>query len=210
MGIRPSDTGFSTKEGVFYKFCKRAADDSDNDYFFIIDEINRGNISKIFGELFMLIENDKRGDRNKIQPLYADELFFIPANVYIIGMMNTADRSLAMLDYALRRRFGFFALSPAFSSERFKLYQKALNSTKFDHLISCVEDLNQSIKDDESLGEGFCIGHSYFCNIEPEELTDQKLTMLVEYEIVPLLKEYWFDEPAKANEWGNKLRSAIQ
>lgn len=210
MGIRPSDTGFSTKEGVFYKFCKRAADDSDNDYFFIIDEINRGNISKIFGELFMLIENDKRGDRNKIQPLYADELFFIPANVYIIGMMNTADRSLAMLDYALRRRFGFFALSPAFSSECFKLYQKALNSTKFDHLISCVEDLNQSIKDDESLGEGFCIGHSYFCNIDPEELTDQKLTMLVEYEIIPLLKEYWFDEPAKANEWSNKLRSTIQ
>ena len=210
MGIRPSDMGFSVKEGVFYNFCKKAADDSDNDYFFIIDEINRGNISKIFGELFMLIENDKRGDRNKIQPLYADELFYIPTNVYIIGMMNTADRSLAMLDYALRRRFGFFALSPAFSSERFKLYQKALNSTKFDHLISCVENLNQSIKDDESLGEGFCIGHSYFCNIEPEELTDQKLTMLVEYEIVPLLKEYWFDEPAKANEWGNKLRSAIQ
>ena len=210
MGIRPSDTGFSTKEGVFYKFCKRAADDSDNDYFFIIDEINRGNISKIFGELFMLIENDKRGDRNKIQPLYADELFFIPANVYIIGMMNTADRSLAMLDYALRRRFGFFALSPAFSSERFKLYQESLDSTKFDHLISCVEDLNQSIKDDESLGEGFCIGHSYFCNIDPEELTDQKLTMLVEYEIIPLLKEYWFDEPAKANEWSNKLRGAIQ
>ena len=210
MGIRPSDTGFSVKEGVFYSFCKKAADDSDNDYFFIIDEINRGNISKIFGELFMLIENDKRGDRNKIQPLYADELFFIPANVYIIGMMNTADRSLAMLDYALRRRFGFFALSPAFSSERFKLYQKSLNSTKFDHLISCVEDLNRSIKDDESLGEGFCIGHSYFCNIDPEELTDQKLTMLVEYEIIPLLKEYWFDEPAKANEWSNKLRGAIQ
>lgn len=210
MGIRPSDTGFSVKEGVFYSFCKKAADDSDNDYFFIIDEINRGNISKIFGELFMLIENDKRGDRNKIQLLYADELFYIPANVYIIGMMNTSDRSLAMLDYALRRRFGFFALSPAFSSERFKSYQKSLNSTKFDHLISCVEDLNQSIKDDESLGEGFCIGHSYFCNIEPEELTDQKLTMLVEYEIIPLLKEYWFDEPAKANEWGSKLRSTIQ
>jgi len=210
MGIRPSDTGFSTKEGVFYKFCKRAADDSDNDYFFIIDEINRGNVSKIFGELFMLIENDKRGDRNKIQPLYADELFYIPTNVYIIGMMNTADRSLAMLDYALRRRFGFFALSPAFSSERFKLYQESLDSTKFDRLISCVKELNQSIKDDESLGEGFCIGHSYFCNIDPEELTDQKLTMLVEYEIIPLLKEYWFDEPAKANEWSNKLRSTIQ
>lgn len=210
IGIRPSETGFVTTKGIFYDFCEKTADDSDNDYFFIIDEINRGNLSKIFGELFILIESDKRGEHNKIQPLYTKNMLYIPANVYIIGMMNTADRSLAMLDYALRRRFGFFALFPAFSSERFKSYQKNLDNRKFDRLIACVEDLNRHIKDDESLGEGFCIGHSYFCSIEPEELTDQKLSMLVEYEIIPLLKEYWFDEPSKANEWSNKLRSAIQ
>ena len=210
IGIRPSGSGFSVIEGVFYKFCKNAADDSDNDYFFIIDEINRGNLSKVFGELFMLIESDKRGERNKIQPLYTEKMFYIPTNVYIIGMMNTADRSLAMLDYALRRRFGFFDLSPAFSSERFKTYQKNLANIKFDRLIACVEDLNRHIKDDESLGDGFCIGHSYFCNIEAEELTDQKLSMLVEYEIIPMLKEYWFDEPSNVKEWSGKLRGAIQ
>ena len=210
IGIRPSGSGFSVMEGVFYKFCKRAADDTDNDYFFIIDEINRGNLSKIFGELFMLIESDKRGSRNKIQPLYADQMFYIPDNLYIIGMMNTADRSLAMLDYALRRRFGFFALFPAFSSERFKAYQEDLDNRIFDRLIACVEDLNREIEDDESLGEGFCIGHSYFCNIVAKELTNKKLSMLVEYELIPMLKEYWFDEPHKTKEWSRKLRSAVQ
>ena len=210
IGIRPSGSGFSVTEGVFYKFCKRAADDTDNDYFFIIDEINRGNLSKIFGELFMLIESDKRGSRNKIQPLYADQMFYIPDNLYIIGMMNTADRSLAMLDYALRRRFGFFALFPAFSSERFKAYQEDLDNRIFDRLIACVEDLNREIADDESLGEGFCIGHSYFCNIAAKELTNKKLSMLVEYELIPMLKEYWFDEPHKTKEWSRKLRSAVQ
>ena len=95
MGFRPSSTGFELKKGVFYNFCKNAETDIDNDYFFIIDEINRGNLSKIFGELFMLIETDKRGIG--LQLLYSDEMFSVPSNVYIIGMMNTADRSLAML-----------------------------------------------------------------------------------------------------------------
>lgn len=105
MGFRPSTDGFELKRGAFYNFCKKAEIDGDNDYFFIIDEINRGNLSKIFGELFMLIENDKRGV--SLQLLYSDEKFSVPKNIYIIGMMNTADRSLAMLDYALRRRFVF-------------------------------------------------------------------------------------------------------
>ena len=109
-GYRPSKEHFELRKGSFYKFCKKAEDDDENDYFFIIDEINRGNLSKIFGELFMLIENDKRGEKNKIQLLYSDEEFYIPKNVHIIGLMNTADRSLAMIDYALRRRFAFFDL----------------------------------------------------------------------------------------------------
>ena len=73
-----------------------------------------------------------------------------------------------------------------------------------------MEDLNREITEDESLGEGFCIGHSYFCNIAPEELTGKKLSMLVEYELIPMLKEYWFDEPHKTKEWSRKLRSAVQ
>lgn len=210
MGFRPSSSGFELKKGVFYTFCKRAEEDSDNDYFFIIDEINRGNLSKIFGELFMLIECDKRGNRNKLQLLYSDEMFSVPDNLYIIGMMNTADRSLAMLDYALRRRFAFFDLKPEFSSEGFRSYREGLGSRKFDALIRCVEELNSQISDDDTLGEGFCIGHSYFCNISPDELNDDKLSCIIEYELIPLLKEYWFDEPLKVREWSDNLRNAVR
>lgn len=210
MGFRPSGSGFELKKGAFYNFCKRAEVDSENDYFFIIDEINRGNLSKIFGELFMLIENDKRGSRNKLQLLYSDEMFFVPDNVYIIGMMNTADRSLAMLDYALRRRFAFFDLTPGFGSDGFKAYQADLNNAKFDNLIRCIAALNDKIAADESLGEGFCIGHSYFCNFTPETIDDAAIKGIVEYEIIPMLKEYWFDEPLKVKEWSDNLRGAIK
>ena len=208
MGFRPTEGGFELKKGVFYNFCKKAEIDSDNDYFFIIDEINRGNLSKIFGELFMLIENDKR--EHKIQMLYSDEKFAIPKRVHIIGTMNTADRSLAMLDYALRRRFAFFEIEPGFDTAGFKSYQKGLNNEKFNQLITCVTALNDVIADDDSLGKGFCIGHSFFCNLKPEKVDDLALSNIVEYELIPLLKEYWFDEASKVKEWRDKLRSAIQ
>ena len=208
-GFRPSvsGTGFDIKKGVFYNFCKEAENDSENDYFFIIDEINRGNLSKIFGELFTLIEADKRGKR-KMELLYSSDNFSVPKNVYIIGMMNTADRSLAMIDYALRRRFAFFEMKPAFESEGFRKYQYGLENDKFNKLIDCVISLNQRIADDDSLGEGFCIGHSYFCDIE--EIKENTLTDIVEFEIIPLLKEYWFDEPSKVKEWSDRLRSAVK
>lgn len=207
-GFRPTSAGngFEIKKGSFYNFCKKAEEDLENEYFFIIDEINRGNLSKIFGELFMLIENDKRG--NSLQLLYSDEKFNVPNNVYIIGMMNTADRSLAMLDYALRRRFAFYTMSPRFNSDGFRSYREKLSSDKMDRLITCVENLNNVIASDDSLGEGFCIGHSYFCNIT--EVTDTTLWSIVEYELIPLLKEYWFDEPIKVKDWSNNLRSAIK
>lgn len=209
-GFRPSATGFELARGAFYSFCKRAAEDEDNEYFFIIDEINRGNLSKIFGELFMLIENDKRGPRNKLQLLYSHEFFYVPSNVFIIGMMNTADRSLAMLDYALRRRFAFFDLRPAFASSGFVSYRDGLSSAKFNELVACVGRLNAAIADDSSLGDGFCIGHSYFCGLSPEDVTDAKLSAIVEYELAPMLREYWFDEPSKMCEWIESLRRAIK
>ncbi len=208
MGFRPSTTGFELKKGAFYNFCKKAEIDSDNDYFFIIDEINRGNLSKIFGELFMLIENDKRGI--ELQLLYSDEKYAVPANVYIIGMMNTADRSLAMLDYALRRRFAFFEIKPGFETDGFREYRMSLDNDKFNKLINCVENLNSVIASDESLGEGFCIGHSYFCNLEVDKIDNECLYGIVEYELIPLLKEYWFDEPTKVKDWSNNLRSAVK
>ena len=208
MGFRPSTDGFELKRGAFYNFCKKAEIDGDNDYFFIIDEINRGNLSKIFGELFMLIENDKRGV--SLQLLYSDEKFSVPKNIYIIGMMNTADRSLAMLDYALRRRFAFFEIKPGFTTDGFREYGMSLENEKFDKLIACVESLNNVISNDESLGDGFCIGHSYFCNLLPDTIDDQVLSGIVEYELIPLLKEYWFDEPTKVKDWSSNLRSAIK
>lgn len=208
MGFRPSTDGFKLKRGAFYNFCKKAEIDGDNDYFFIIDEINRGNLSKIFGELFMLIENDKRGV--SLQLLYSDEKFSVPKNIYIIGMMNTADRSLAMLDYALRRRFAFFEIKPGFTTDGFREYRMSLENEKFDKLIACVESLNNVISNDESLGDGFCIGHSYFCNLLPDTINDQILSGIVEYELIPLLKEYWFDEPTKVKDWSSNLRSAIK
>ena len=206
MGFRPTEKSFELKRGAFYNFCKKAEKDSDNDYFFIIDEINRGNLSKIFGELFMLIETDKRGI--ELQLLYSDEQFSVPKNVYIVGLMNTADRSLAMLDYALRRRFAFFEMKPGFDTEGFKKYQNGLENEKFDKLIDCVKSLNTVIENDESLGEGFYIGHSYFCGLETVD--DKTLSRIVEFELVPLLKEYWFDEQKKAKTWIDDLRSAIK
>ena len=205
MGFRPTETGFELKKGVFYEFCRKAAED-DRPYFFIIDEINRGNLSKIFGELFMLIESDKRGV--ELQLLYADEQFSIPSNVHIIGMMNTADRSLAMLDYALRRRFAFFEITPAFASTGFRAYRTKVNNQKFDRLIASVEQLNEVIANDDSLGEGFCVGHSYFCT--NTTINDDWMRSVVEYELIPLLKEYWFDEPTKVKDWSRTLREVVK
>ncbi|MGN0829810.1 MAG: AAA family ATPase [Candidatus Ornithospirochaeta sp.] len=207
-GFRPSSggSGFEIKKGSFYNFCKKAAEDKDKEYFFIIDEINRGNLSKIFGELFMLIESDKRG--NALQLLYSDEKFYVPANVYIIGMMNTADRSLAMLDYALRRRFSFFPMEPGFRTNGFRKYRDSLDNRRFNSLISTIEELNNVIASDPTLGAGFSIGHSYFCGIKT--ITDKTLSNIVEYEIIPLLGEYWYDDISKSREWADRLRGSIK
>lgn len=208
MGYRPTvGNGFELKHGAFYNFCKKAEADRQHEYFFIIDEINRGNLSKIFGELFMLIENDKRNV--ELPLLYSEEKFAIPSNVYLIGTMNTADRSLAMLDYALRRRFSFYEMNPSFTQDRFQTYQKKLDNKKFNNLIECVKQLNAEIMEDESLGEGFYIGHSYFCNLDKNDV-DNILTEIVSFELIPLLKEYWFDEPEKVNKWTIRLMDAIK
>lgn len=205
MGFRPSKDGFELAPGPFYQFCKAAQDDDERDYFFIIDEINRGNVSKIFGELLMLIEKEKRGE--KLRLLYSNELFSVPKNVYIIGMMNTADRSLAIIDYALRRRFAFFELEPAFDSEGFKAVMQQANNPKLSALVEEIKALNNFISKDESLGSGFRIGHSYLCT--NEAVTDAWLEAVIKYELLPLLNEYWFDEPSKIEQWAKKLRGAL-
>lgn len=209
MGYRPTESGgFALAEGPFYRFCEEArADDDDRRYFFIIDEINRGNISKVFGELLMLIEADKRG--HDLRLLYKNETFSVPPNVHIIGMMNTADRSLAILDYALRRRFGFFQMGPGFDTAGFTRWQQEAGSPILDNLVAVVTDLNKAIAEDPALGAGFVVGHSYLAKPTNAEPDDSWLFSVVEDELVPLLEEYWFDEPAKAEEWATKLRAAV-
>lgn len=205
MGYKPVKDGFELKEGLFYQFCKKSERQPDKEFFFIIDEINRGNMSKIFGELLMLIEKDYRG--KEIALSYNGESFSVPENLYIIGMMNTADRSLAMIDYALRRRFSFIDMEPAFDSDGFTKYQKQLSNEKLDSLIKRVKELNTEIAGDKSLGKSFCIGHSYFCG--QDNCTDEWLRSIVEYDIIPTLSEYWFDDDGKKEKWENILRGVF-
>jgi 5-methylcytosine-specific restriction protein B len=207
LGYRPNESGFSLEYGVFYLFCKEAAKDPDNEWYFLIDEINRGNISKIFGELLMLIEADKRSEKYAVRLHGIEEPFYIPENVNIIGMMNTADRSIALIDYALRRRFAFYSLEPAFEKESFRDYMESKNSEKFNALIELVSKLNDDIADDPLLGSGFKIGHSYFC-IEESDV-DELLSDIILYEIRPLLSEYWVDEPVKVQEWTSRLLELV-
>lgn len=208
MGYKPVQDGFELQYGVFYRFCQKAANRPDKEFFFIIDEINRGNMSKIFGELLMLIENDYRGEKATLA--YNGLPFSVPNNLNIIGMMNTADRSLAMIDYALRRRFSFFEMDPGFDSVGFKAYQESLQSNRFDALIEKVKALNLHIKQDKSLGKGFCIGHSYFCGCKSsEECTDEWLCSIVDYDLIPTLSEYWFDDSAEVERWSSILRGVF-
>ena len=206
MGYKPVEDGFELKYGIFYRFCQKAANQPDKEFFFIIDEINRGNMSKIFGELLMLIEKDYRG--TKMTLAYNGLRFSVPKNLYIIGMMNTADRSLAMIDYALRRRFSFFEIEPGFDSHGFISYQNGLNSETLDELISKVKELNRKIAADKSLGRGFCIGHSYFCG--RDVCTDEWLHSVVDYDILPMLSEYWFDDENEFQRWKNILQGVFQ
>lgn len=208
MGYRPSGDSYELKYGIFYQFCKKAENQPDKKFFFIIDEINRGNLSKIFGELLMLIEKDYRGTKATLA--YNGMPFSVPKNLYIVGMMNTADRSLAMIDYALRRRFSFFEMAPAFESKGFKEYQYSLDNRTFNELISEIVKLNGEISRDKSLGKGFCIGHSYFCGKTKETCTNEWMQSVVNYDILPMLSEYWFDDDTKVQRWDHILHGVFQ
>jgi 5-methylcytosine-specific restriction protein B len=216
QGFRPNnDGGFNLRDGVFFEFCDRAMkDDNDKEYVFIIDEINRGNLSKIFGEMLMLIEADKRGPEFAVPLTYRkkdSDTFYIPSNVYLIGTMNTADRSLAMVDYALRRRFSFIDLRPQFNSPLFKdfLHHCDVPEELIIKIVIRMKALNQSIADDtKNLGPGYRIGHSYFCPTGIEQNYDEKWYHdIINSEIEPLLKEYWFDDPKRVADYIDELKS---
>jgi MoxR-like ATPase len=206
QGYRPYNNGFELKDGIFYKFCQQARNSPQQKFVFIIDEINRGNLSKVFGELMMLIEADKRGSKWEMPLTYSrdgDGLFSVPPNIYLIGLMNTADRSLAMVDYALRRRFAFFDLTPGFSSSAFQqhLSENGADIAMIERVVERMEALNREIANDKTnLGPGFCIGHSFFCTPPANDIYDNAwFNSIVEYEIAPLIREYWFDSPQKAD-----------
>ena len=217
-GYRPTDTGgFDLQDGPFLRFCARARAAPDRPHVLIIDEINRGNLSRIFGELLMLIEADKRDPVWAVRTAYArpdEPAFHVPANLHLVGAMNTADRSIALVDYALRRRFAFSTVEPAFGSEGFErhLADGAVPEPLRRRIRTRLEELNSQIRGHPQLGQGFQIGHSYFCR-PPMGLADASAwnawyTDVVRYEIEPLLREYWFDDTERATSAVAALRAA--
>jgi MoxR-like ATPase len=214
-GIRPDGKGgFHVQDGVFKRFCLQAAKSPQLEHVFIIDEINRGNLSKILGELMMLIEHDKRGEDHAVTLTYSQDKFHVPANVRLIGMMNTADRSLALVDYALRRRFNFMEITPGFASPKFTVHltERNVHPDRSKVIVTAMTKLNETIADPKKspeLGEGFRVGHSYFCG-GPKVADQQRwLNDIIDLEIGPLLKEYWFDNTKRYEEVMQQLRKDL-
>ncbi len=208
QGIRPSEEGgFERKNGIFFDFCSKARRSPDQQFVFIIDEINRGNISKILGELMMLIEADKRKKQYAIKLTYSnedDERFFVPENVYLIGCMNTADRSLAIVDYALRRRFRFISIKPEFNEAFINFLEgKGISKENAELVVSRVKAANEVIS---SMDRGLEIGHSYFCQTEGCEDFSAWWKDICEYELFPYLHEICFDDEDKYELICNKLK----
>ncbi|TGE05419.1 AAA family ATPase [Hymenobacter fodinae] len=211
QGFRPDAQGtFRLQEGILLDFCRRALQEPDQPYFLLIDELNRGNLSRIFGELLLLLEADKRGPEHAVRLPYSPAeapRFYVPANVYFIGTMNLADRSLTPLDYALRRRFAFVEMEPEFGPPLQELLaRQGVPEVTIQRLAVRLTELNDAITDDPELGPDFRIGHSYFCQ-PPTKPTEAEhwLTLILEQEIAPLLDEYWLDQPAKAVSHKKKL-----
>ncbi|RUU14454.1 DUF3578 domain-containing protein [Mesorhizobium sp. USDA-HM6] len=212
-GFRPDGSGgFELRDGIFLRFVETARLHPSTPFVLIIDEINRGNLSKIFGELMLLIEADKRSPKGSTRlayPRHEEGRFFIPDNVYLIGMMNTADRSLSLVDYALRRRFAFVTAEPQFEALGFAqfLRDRKLPDGMITRIQAHMGSLNEAIATDRiNLGPGFRIGHSFFTprdDVRDPELWYQSI---VDTEIAPLLEEYWFDSPDRADEWHERLK----
>lgn len=193
-GYRPDALGiYKYKRGCFKRICNKARNNPKDKFFVIIDEINRGNIPKIFGEAFSLIEIDKRGKENYIELACSRERFYVPNNLYIIGTMNTFDEKLALSDYALRRRFCFYNISPAFENTKFKEFCRY--SSLLENVIAKIKEINLE------LDENMQIGHSYFCKPMP----DSEIQMVVKYSILPLLKEYFKKTPSKYDRLAKEL-----
>ncbi len=185
-GFRPNENGnIELRDGIFKKLCDDASK-SDKNFYIVIDEINRGNISKIFGELITLIEEDKR-DKYEVTLPYSKEPFKVPSNLYIIATMNSTDKSIATIDIALRRRFTFLKMKPN------------LELVTNPDAKELMKKLNNFIE--ENLGEDYMLGHSYFMG------EDIDLEFIKEYKIKPLLEEYFYADDDKLKEISDLLKS---
>ena len=216
-GWRPAGDGkLDLVDGPFLQMINAAKDDPESSYVIVIEEINRGNPAQIFGEMLTLLESDKRNGEEALELSYSkqeDERVYIPENLYVIGTMNVADRSIAMVDFALRRRFSFVNLEPVFGSVwRDWVHEKAGIDIEF---LSRVEQkmnaLNDQIAADTNLGAQFKIGHSYITPTAGSTISDPRdwFRQVVETEISPLLDEYWFDTPDDAQKAREQLLEGV-
>ena len=196
LGTEESDTStiqYKITNGIFTNIALAAEADPSENYVLIIDEINRGNISKIFGELITLIEEDKRlGEKNEIRVTlpYSQETFGVPANLYIVGTMNSADRGIALIDIALRRRFTFEPFMPEYE-------ETGLNAVSIDglNLGDFLKRINMPIA--ILLDQDHQLGHSYFMKVINARDKTQKLYDVWYQEIIPLLQEYFYNDYEK-------------
>jgi 5-methylcytosine-specific restriction protein B len=213
-GYRPSGDGLVLTDGVFLQAVGAALAEPDLAHVLIIEEINRGNPAQVFGEMLTLLENTKRSRSDAMELAYRKrpgEKIHVPENLFIIGTMNIADRSLALVDLALRRRFAFVTLEPLLNDA----WADWCRDKGFaDNVVEVIQNrmnaLNETIAQDRALGPQFRIGHSY---VTPG--TDGTLdpitwfTEVIDTELAPLLEEYWFDAPERAQEAITALRDGL-
>ena len=214
-GWRPSGSGgLVLHEGVFMQMVKAALEHPSQTHVLVIEEINRGNPAQIFGELLTLLEAGKRTPRDAMQLCYPDpdgnhRPVYVPENMVVIGTMNIADRSLALVDMAFRRRFAFLDLEPCLGNawREWVVGTIQLEATAADTIQQRLEQLNSTISADSRLGKPFRIGHSY---VTPNQSLDGRSSRdwfaeVVATELRPLLHEYWFDAPDVADREADRL-----
>ena len=213
-GWRPDGEGrLKLIDGPFIEMIERAKGDKDSKYVLVIEEINRGNPAQIFGEMLTLLEYDKRNASEALELTYRQqegERVYIPDNLYVIGTMNIADRSLAMVDFALRRRFAYFTLEPIFGDawQSWMRENFGLDAEFLSDIERRMTTVNQKITDDQNFGPQYRVGHSYFSPAPGTDIgsPEEWFKGTVETEIFPLLEEYWFDQPNDLDETKTHLR----
>ena len=215
-GWRPSVNGLALVDGPFLKAINDSRDDPSNLYVVVIEEINRGNPAQIFGEMLTLLEVDRRNPEDALALSYSksySERVYVPPNLYVIGTMNVADRSLALVDFALRRRFAFVDLEPVFG-ERWRNWVSEkcqIDRAFLEKVEERIRSLNRTITEDNTLGPQFRVGHSVVTPVGDITAGDPQkwFKQVVETEIGPLLGEYWFDDPDKARAESEKLLQGL-